>query len=344
MIGYVPHSNNLNAPGDRRRFGFYAKSKNMQFETASTKNNYNVVYITSSANISAWITYKQKNKNTKLIFEIIDAYMLNKNLSWNFFRGFYRFLQGRESKLYFNYNNIYKKIFSIADAVVCSTQAQKDFILQYNNNVHISLDYFEEDITYKKTDYTTNKPFVLAWEGLSYTVKNILVLKTVLEKFNNVHLKIITNEEIPIVWNFKKKTKKLFKDCKFSYQIIPWEINTFSKEIAEADIAIIPINTSDELHYNKPENKLILFWKIGIPVITSETPAYKKVFNAINYDLTCKGDKDWIDKLNLFIESKIDIKEHMNAVNTYIDTFHSKEKFITDWDDIFESVKDSFVK
>lgn len=341
MIGYAPYSVNITAPGDRRRFVIYAKSRNLQFEIANTNKYYEIVYITSSANISAWITYKKKHENTKLIFEITDSYILNDNLLWNFGRGIYRYFQGRENKLFFYYINIYKRIFKIADAVVCSTQVQKDYILKYNRNVHISLDYFDEDITCKKTNYKANRPFTLVWEGQSCTVKNILILKSVLEKFNNVHLKIITDMKIPIAWNLKRKTEHLFKDCNFSFQIIPWDINTFSKEISQADLAIIPIDMTDKLFLNKPENKLILFWKIGIPVLTSATPAYKKVFTAINYDLSCSRDTDWIDKLSLFINGEINVEEHMKIVTKYIDTYHNKEKILKKWDEIFKSVNDS---
>ncbi len=341
MIGYSPYSKDLKAPGDRRRFVFYAKSRNLQYEIADTTKQYDIIYITSSANISSWISYKKKNKNTKLIFEMVDAYTLYDDLIWNLGRGIYRFLQGREKRLILYYNNIYKRIFEIADAVVCNTQLQKDYILKYNKNVHISLDYFDEDITFKKTDYTVNRPYTLVWEGLSYTVNNILVLKSVLEKFQNVHLKIITNPEIPGLWKLKRKTESLFKNCKFSYQIIPWELSTFAKEISQADLAIIPIEKNNKLQINKPENKLILFWKIGIPVLTTDTPAYKNVFEAINCDFTCDGEKDWIEKLGQFINGNINVEDHMKTVKRYLSTTHSQNNVLKNWDDIFKSLYDS---
>lgn len=338
MIGYAPYSNNINAPGDRRRFVFYAKSRNLQFEVADPNKLYDIVYITSSGNLSSWIAYKQKNKNTKLIFEVTNPYPLNNKLIWNLTRGVYRFIQRRERKLYLYYNNAYKDIFKIADAVICSTQEQKDFILKYNQNVHVSIDYFDEDILDKKTSYLANKPFNLVWEGQACSVKDILLLKSVLEKFNNIHLKVITDTEISLPFNFKRRTENLFKGCKFSYEIIPWEKQTFSKEISQADLAIIPIDIKNKLHFYKPENKLILFWKIGIPVLTTNIPSYKKVFKAVKYDLICNGEKDWVDKLNLFIEGKINIEEHMKDVNLYIDRYHNKENILNNWDEIFKSL------
>ena len=338
MIGYTPISFNLEAPGDRRRFPFYARIRGLDFEVASLDKVYDIVYVTTCANISSWITYKLKNKSTKLIFEITDSYFLDNKLLWNFTRGIYRFLQGRESKLCLNYNNIYKRLFRIADAVVCSTLIQRDFILRYNPNVHISLDYFDEDIVCKKYNYDLNEVFNIVWEGQSHTVKNILILKNLLEKLDNIHLKIITDVEVPLFWRFKKKTENLFKGCKFSYEIIPWEISTFSKEISKADLAIIPINQKDKLSWNKPENKLILFWKIGIPVITSATPAYHKVFDRIKSDLTCSDDYEWMNKLNLFIKSEINVKEHMNTISMYLDAEHNKDTILNNWDKIFNSI------
>jgi hypothetical protein len=338
MIGYAPYSEDLKAPGDRRRFVFYARHKKIDYEIADVNKSYDLVYITSSANISSWIEYKKRNKTTKLIFEMVDAYTFYNDLSWNLGRGLYRFIQGRENKYVFFYKNIYKKIFEVADAVVCNTKLQKDHIINYNKNVHISLDFFTEDINQHKVSYNISKPLSLVWEGLSYTVKNILEIRDVLEKIEDIHLKIITNPVIPLGKSYKRNTSELFKKCKFSYQIIPWEIETFTKEIAEADLAIIPINKKHKLQYHKPENKLILFWEIGIPVLTSDTPAYKQVFSQIKSDLTCSNKDEWREKLEMIKLGKFDLRDHMVKAKKYIQTYHSESAIIENWDNIFRSV------
>jgi hypothetical protein len=65
-------------------------------------------------------------------------------------------------------------------------------------------------------------------------------------------------------------------------------------------MAIIPIDLSDNFNAGKPENKLILLWKIGIPVITSATPAYVRAMQAENLDMYCYTEKEWVDKILLY--------------------------------------------
>ena len=41
--------------------------------------------------------------------------------------------------------------------------------------------------------------------------------------------------------------------------------------VTEADIAVIPIDLSDPVAQAKPENKLMILWRLGMPVIASAT-------------------------------------------------------------------------
>ena len=48
-IGYVPYSNDMTKPGDRRRFCYYAKKRNIKFEIAQPSKDYDVVVLTEGA-------------------------------------------------------------------------------------------------------------------------------------------------------------------------------------------------------------------------------------------------------------------------------------------------------
>ena len=149
FIGYTPYNTNLNVPGDRRRFIFYAHEKNLKFEIANPNVTYDVIYVTYGSDISTWINYKIKNPTVKLIFELIDSYVFESLSFKTLFRGSIRYLQNKESKFWFNYKSALFKIITLADAIVCSSIIQKNFLLKYNKNIHISLDYFTNDIKKK---------------------------------------------------------------------------------------------------------------------------------------------------------------------------------------------------
>ncbi len=340
-IGYVPYSLDCKVPGDRRRFAFYARESKLQYELADASKKYDLIYITASSNISKWIEYKKKNQATKLVFEIIDFYLAEEKNIFSSLKGITRYLTGKDKRLYLNYKNAFIDIIEIADAVVCSTPLQQQYIFQYNKNVHVSLDYFSDDIIHHKENLGKGEKLKLVWEGQSYTVKNLLELNEVFKSLAHIiDLHIITDPEIKYPFKiFNKKTSKVLKSLKCIYHLHDWQKDTFSKIIAESDLAIIPINMNDKLAFNKPENKLLLLWEIGIPVLTAETPAYKRVMDAADLNYYCNNKENWINKIQSFINnSSQQNSEDMDKARKYLAQTHNKDRIIKNWDKIFLSV------
>jgi hypothetical protein len=338
-VGYWPYTKSLNSPGDRRRFVFFANETNIKYELADTAKFYDIVYLTSSCNISEWLKYKKTHPNSKIIFELIDSYTLQKGIS-NIGRGILKYIKGKNSKLFLNYKRAFINIIKISDAVVCSTSVQKINLLKFNKNVHISLDYFSNDITSYKIDYAINNKLKLVWEGQSYTVKNLLKINKVLEKLKHeIELHVITDSVIKHPINiFSKPTINILKKLKCKWFFHEWNLNSFSDLITSCDIAIIPINNS-KIMQNKPENKLLLFWELGIPVVTSSTPAYERVMNQSNINFHCSNKNEWFNKLNDYLKLEIDEKIKLNKiVQEYLQKNHTKDLIIKNWKRIFESI------
>jgi hypothetical protein len=129
-IGYSPYSPDSQGPGDRRRLMFYSNERKLNVEIADASKIYDLVYITSSANITKWITYKKNNPHVKLVFEIIDSYLLEETSFALYLKGLSRLLTGREDRLYIDYRNAFINIIKVADAVVCSAGIQRIFLNQ----------------------------------------------------------------------------------------------------------------------------------------------------------------------------------------------------------------------
>ena len=67
-IGYVPMSNSLEAPGDRRRFVAYAKARNLEFTLATPEERYDLVVLSQMSDISVWCDYP----HGKVVYDFID--------------------------------------------------------------------------------------------------------------------------------------------------------------------------------------------------------------------------------------------------------------------------------
>ena len=340
-IGYWPYRTDQAGPGDRRRFVFYARAKNLSYEIASLNKYYDVVYLTVGCDIYQWVKYKKKYPETKIVFECVDSYFLDGFNFFSLFRGLIKFITRKETKLYLNYKRAIIEMFRVADAVVCSTQIQKDFILKYNSNVHISLDYFLQDIKHFKTNYSSGPKLKLVWEGQAYTVQNLLKIKSVFKKLSHkIELHIITDPVIMFPFKiFNKKTSKILSKLDCNQFFYTWEKGSFSEIIADADLAIIPIGRFEKIHWNKPENKLLLFWEIGIPVLASGTPSYSNAMNKADLPFLCDNEEDWISKIETFIlMNEVKRKESMSKAALYISQYHSKEIILNKWEQVFLSV------
>ena len=135
-IGYVPMSNSLTSPGDKRRFPYYASKRNIDFEIANTSSDYDLVVLTQSADLSFWSKYC--SPSTRIVYDLIDSYLAIPKLSVKgWFRGAAKYFSGQSQYLQLNYWKSIEEMCARSDAVVCSTLEQSidisDFVVMCNN-------------------------------------------------------------------------------------------------------------------------------------------------------------------------------------------------------------------
>lgn len=344
FVGYGPYSSDFEVPGDRRRFVNYARAKGIQFEIADIEKDYDVVYITMNADLPAWIARKKKQKDKLvLIFELIDSYLVENERINSRLRGFVRYINGSFSKPVFNFKKTLKEICRLSDGVVCSTEEQKSIITTLNPNVHISPDIFENDISNIKTDYREDGKLKLVWEGQPYTLKNLLIIKDVLNEISEkIELHIVTDRYY-FRYNKKyirEKTLDILNPLRCEIVFHEWKKETFSKIITSCDLALIPIGLKNPFQRGKPENKLILFWQMGLPVIATSTPAYSRVMNKSDVNMHCKNDDtQWKELIMNFSKlSKLE-KEVLakKSLDFAIENYQAKVLY-KKWDKLFASV------
>jgi glycosyltransferase involved in cell wall biosynthesis len=342
-IGYVPYQSDLSAPGDRRRFPYFAKRNNVKFEVADADNLYDVILLTAvTSNLSKWIAYKGKHPNTRFIFEMTDSLILTSDVFRTLFKGIGRFILGRESSLYLNYKVPIIKWLKMADIVICSSTKMTKIISKWNRNVVVSLDYTQNEIKTIKSDYNIKGKMKLVWEGQTPGLINLLTLKKVLKQVNSFcELHIITDEQHHDYGNILTKgVFNLLKGLPITTVFHKWELYKNYEILSSCDCGIIPLNRNNKMAWHKPANKLMSFWFAGVPTIVSDTPAYTEMMKDAGTDLYCSDDEEWISGIKKIYEMTSVERKNLAEENLrYVKTFYSNEALDTAWFEIFEKLE-----
>jgi glycosyltransferase involved in cell wall biosynthesis len=232
---------------------------------------------------------------------------------------------------------------SRSDAVICSTNAQQKLILPFCKNTRIILDIQDSVVKNVKEIYKAQDTFKIVWEGLPCNLYQLKFVSKALQKLSKgykVELHIITDSFTPSILGsyFPISTEKKLKKIFHSAILHKWNKETLAKIICDCDLAIIPVDTKYPLTSGKPENKLLLLWRMGIPVVTSNTSAYKEAMEESGFDLTCDNEDDWFNKIESLINSEdLRLKAATHGMS-YVNKHSNVDDLVCKWDDAFNSL------
>ena len=349
-IGYEPYSKNLNGPGDRRRFCFFAKEYGLGFETLKNKKNYDLAILTSTSDLSK--INNLKKRNTKVIIDLVDSYLVKTKFHEDYLRYMGRsFKNKRLMNIFYptRFTDYLKRSISKSDAVICSTVEQRKEIKKYNSNVHIILDNMDDDIiNFKKIYIRKENEINILWEGLPSNIYQIKELKNALNnigKFTTVNLHIISDLSSYKYFSsfYKINTEKIIKNISLNINtyLYQWNPTALASISSLCDFGIIPVDQESLFTLGKPENKLLLLWKLGLPVLVSNTKAYSRTLkNASLGDMMlCKNQKDWEKKILKFINLEPKQKEIISRqAKKYANKHSNKQVLLNLWSELINDV------
>jgi hypothetical protein len=342
-IGYVPYDKTLRQPGDRRRFCYYTSKRNIKFEIAKPSETYDLVYVTHGADITVWCDYQKGH--TKIIYEIIDSYLaIPKSDQKGLLRGLAKYVTGQYRYLRLNQWKTIQSMCQRSDAVACTTLEQKQDILPFCPNVHLILD-IKSMYKQRKTNYDVGETFNFAWEGMPTAMHSFNEIKeafTYLKSKYKIALHLVTAlEYYQYLGKYGKRratdyVRSLFGlDDIYLYQ---WHEDTCSHIISACDMALIPLLSKNTFDWGKPEDKLLIFWLMGLPTAVSATPAHKRTMEKAGLSMACETQQDWINTLERYMQDKPARNEAGEKGFAYASTFNSDERILRQWDLLFESV------
>jgi len=342
-IGYDGYSRDFSAPGDRRRFCAYAAQKGLTYERAELDRAYDAVIVTHNGDISGWTERKRREGDRlKYVFELADSYLVQTSLARRYVKGSVRYLLGTESRLSPDFLHTLIDACETADAVICSTEEQCETIRRYNPNVFISFDYFGDDLGPPKSDYSRRGKLRIVWEGQSTTLRNLQSIREVLNDLRGrIQLHVVTD---PLIHRYFGRfgthpAQDALRgiDCEILFH--PWERGSFSRHAVAADVAIIPIDSSDAFARGKPENKLVMMWQLGMPVLASATPAYERAMRAAGLDLLCADASGWQARLQQMVTAPPSELQSVGQKGRELaERAYSRGEFMRRFDSVFEAI------
>jgi hypothetical protein len=344
-IGYSPLTANFGAPGDRRRFVAYARARNVPFEIADPNERYDLVVLSEASDISVWPDYHRG----KIVYDLVDAYLSMPRSNPNqLLRGSAWYLIGKHKKFRFDYLSSIRAMCRRADAVVCTTQEQQNLIREMCDNVHIILDLHSTVVKKIKSDYSAAWPFRLVWEGLPSNLSQLTRIAPLIRPLLNkrsAELHVVTDSAISRLRgtlgqiDTQEYLARNFANAVFH----DWQEQTCSEVITSCDLAIIPIDLGDPFVVGKPENKLLLLWRMGMPVVVSATPTYRRAMsNAGTPALACANDSEWLSALDRLLVDETVRRDAATRGRAHAETFHGSEQVLSRWDGLFNSLGYAF--
>jgi len=346
-IGYAPYTSDFSSSGDRRRFVYYANSREIDFEIAKPENEYDIVFVTHGADITVWGKY-DKSKAV-IVYELVDSYLATPVLSfYGLFRGLAKYLSGKHKYCQLNEKKSIESMCRRADIVICSTEEQQNYIRRYCDDVRIILDVKSEYHNHRMTLQPELKNNVLniAWEGVPHNIKSFAVIRdalSILSKQYQINLHIVTALKYKKYMN-KYVTKHAVNEVKkyidinnvYLYQ---WNELTVSHISSACDFAVIPINSNDTMDNGKPEDKLLIFWLMGLPAVVSETPAHLRAMKGAGVSMACSSTNDWVSTIKDIADNKTKRIQSAEKGFAYASRVNSEEATMSLWDDLFEDIE-----
>lgn len=344
-IGYWPLSQNLNSAGDRRRLVFWAKARG---HTVVTDLNQKVDVLVASEN-SDFNSRYFVNDQIPVIFDLVDAYLSPLNAYDDLARGIAKRISGQISGEIKPFSYHVKDFCRGAAAVICSSIEQEQIIKIHNSNTHVILDSHEElpFLTSKFVPMQSTNRSRILWEGQPATIRGVRQISEILpqlSKTNSLGFDFVTDESYFqfLGKHIRRSTLALLKKDlgKVSDQIsiIPWTPSNLVESAQRSNLAMIPIDLSVPMQNLKPENRLLIMWRLGLPCLTSPSPAYIRVALKAGAQVICETPQVWLENFNSLLNDPTFAHEEVLRGQNYLYENHNKVILLHKWDKAVESV------
>lgn len=344
-IGYWPLSQTMKTAGDRRRLVFWATARGHSIVT-DLSQRVDIIVASENSNFNSRFFSKTK---TPLIFDLVDAYLSPLNTFDDYARGIAKKVSHQISGGVKPFSRHISDFSERSNAVICSSIEQEEIIKKFNTNIHVILDSHDEFpfMDAKSIGATITSDHRILWEGQPATIRGVGKISMVLSKLlqnNSLEFDFVTDEKYFKFLNkyserdtFKLLKKDLYEIAN-AINIVPWTPENLLARAKESTIAMIPIDLAVPMQRLKPENRLLIMWRLGLPCLTSSSPAYKRVSEKAGANVVCEDLDVWLENFQRLLNDPIFAQAEVIRGQNYLLENHNRRILLNKWDKAVESV------
>jgi hypothetical protein len=342
-IGYFPLSDNLSHPGDRRRIAYWAK-KNSHELIINPSSKVDVVVMSERANFGRIMPSFHE---TPVILDLVDAYLEKENVAKDFIRGFSKIAIGDLRSRPRSFSAIIRDVCVNSHAVICSSPEQLESLKSYNKNIHVILDSHDEFEFRSYENYKHGESSNLLWEGMPFTLDGFRQISEALLKFmdrEQLHLNLLTDLKFhKFLGKFRESDtqdllSKIFFKQVSRINLQQWSIMNLQAASQKAILGVLPVDINNPIQFLKPENRLLIMWRLGLPAVVANTPAYSRVSDAVGINIIPKSYDDWVDLMSYMIKDPEYARFTLQEGQKYLNEYHNYDTFDSAWKHAIGSV------
>jgi len=339
LVLVLPSSSNGLGPVDRRRILTFVKSTSHYEYTFDIKAKFDLIYCAGSGDTGLALKLKETGK--PLIYDYANHYLQENIPLKNVLRpAYFSFFKGHKYT-FETYSSTIQKIIEVADVVVCSSEVQKTYLEQNTKvkNIHVLTDFFENDfpsLFNRKFKPPSTRSQHLIWEGQAENLKNFTSITD--REFFKLKISLIT--DLKYRDGLFKRSSKNFCDRLFNdFVIYDWNVDALISRAQHGDIGIIPIEKDIPIYAAKPENKAVLMFLLGLPVLATSILAYSQLFERLQLDhLKVTDASQWVEKVQQLRGLKnSDYQDLCMYLNNFARKEYSTENLRLKWLNALES-------
>jgi len=341
-IGYFPLSDDLSAPGDRRRVVHWAKKRGHILKLNEVESV--DIIIVSEVHTSA---VKRRSKGIPVVLDLVDAYYLPDGVIVDYARMVLRFVQNRQIGRVQRFSSFTNSLVSEVDLVITSSPEQRSQVEYLNSNTLDILDFHEEfPMLSPVKNFQDLRNFQVMWEGTTHTLGALKGLN--FSDFAGRQLSFVaaivvdpTTNLLPFNclpvktgwWN-----RGLLNNYCDKWHLIPWSIDSVIDTAKHSHFSLLPIRLHDPFQSLKPENRLLISWRLGLPAFVSRSRSHARIESTIGLPLTFLDVKGFSGVLANYLEYRSLFQEQVEVGQDYLRTFHSEEVLLRKWDSAIYSL------